>query len=810
FPRMSERKSRRTHKNSRDGCPNCKAKRIKCSEELPSCHNCIKKNYRCGYLDFPKEKLDHIRKKNDKKSKEQDENTKEESSSNLQTDPTTFAFHKQNHGLSSDNNSTSSNGTSNSNANNATNPPHDIFADLSPLNQDSFENNEFCLTRDDLRVALYRDSFHKLTSYDVSSAGAFVNEHPHYGHHDEINSNGQSKTSDNDDNSSSNSFENSQLNLSRHIKTANENVEIEELEDLTPLDHHSIFHPYPPPSHPASPPGTPLANAISQILTVNKLKKTKRLRNGYLKRYLKQPDRSFKSLSNTEFRLPHLPVWRSDYVDQFWISVFNQSIIIKVYYSFFMDKSINILLKVCNKAINTGNSSTSFTKKDLDILTKKSYTYYGLLIRDLRESITEIHIEYPIKISLYAAWSTFLHLHTNMETLCLMFTGTASLFGKIVNDAKSVNDITHTLQISIQAFNDNTNTCLVPDYKFDVIKDLYQDLLHFKSFIVNNQSLTSPNNVHILRNFLELESFMKNLIECVYPRIMYINSYYKLVNNVDDDSDNIIFTSPSLFFEMLADWFDIFPSEAVSIGSKMKPLRKTFYLFYVAIGRALLNVFSPIRSMLLIDTVHVIHPKVDFNCNLYRIGIDEVESKDQFFFLRNLSHKLMRTVIFFNNRTELLCYYLSTKTVLNRTDSQSYLMSIDAKHNLSEVHYQDIVKFLPQKLEIDEIMLSSLGPETTINYYNYPLLKSLLLGIDDNPINRTKVLRELIEKQENLHGSFNYRSGIFESDFDISEPIDYYRQSQQPNWSISNWSIEETRLRISNFDCSRRQIAKSV
>ena len=284
FPRMSERKSRRTHKNSRDGCPNCKAKRIKCSEELPSCHNCIKKNYRCGYLDFPKEKLDHIRKKNDKKSKEQDENTKEELSSNLQTDPTTFAFHKQNHGLSSghgqsqtlllhqmlqgqqlfnqfnysnqpsssssfmpssfsinqsrmgvpvstalvrhsssnqslessppqnatppiipftplsttpiqqpsnensnnnstnfllappsvnnihfsDNNSTSSNGTSNSNANNATNPPHDIFADLSPLNQDSFENNEFCLTRDDLRVALYRDSFHKLTSYDVS------------------------------------------------------------------------------------------------------------------------------------------------------------------------------------------------------------------------------------------------------------------------------------------------------------------------------------------------------------------------------------------------------------------------------------------------------------------------------------------------------------------------------------------------------------------------------------------------------------------------------------------------------------------
>lgn len=65
----SERKSRRTHKNSRDGCPNCKAKRIKCTEELPQCFNCIKKNYRCGYLDFPKLRLNHIRLKNENKHK---------------------------------------------------------------------------------------------------------------------------------------------------------------------------------------------------------------------------------------------------------------------------------------------------------------------------------------------------------------------------------------------------------------------------------------------------------------------------------------------------------------------------------------------------------------------------------------------------------------------------------------------------------------------------------------------------------------------------------------------------------------------
>lgn len=63
-PEEKRRLRRRTHKNSKDGCPNCRANRIKCSEDLPICLYCRKKNFRCGYLDFPPEKLDHIRRKN--------------------------------------------------------------------------------------------------------------------------------------------------------------------------------------------------------------------------------------------------------------------------------------------------------------------------------------------------------------------------------------------------------------------------------------------------------------------------------------------------------------------------------------------------------------------------------------------------------------------------------------------------------------------------------------------------------------------------------------------------------------------------
>lgn len=52
---------RRKHKNSKFGCPNCKKRRVKCSEDLPSCLNCIKHKARCGYLDYTDEQLYELR-----------------------------------------------------------------------------------------------------------------------------------------------------------------------------------------------------------------------------------------------------------------------------------------------------------------------------------------------------------------------------------------------------------------------------------------------------------------------------------------------------------------------------------------------------------------------------------------------------------------------------------------------------------------------------------------------------------------------------------------------------------------------------
>lgn len=52
---------RRKHKNSKNGCPNCKKRRVKCLEDLPACLNCIKHKVKCGYLDYSETQLAELR-----------------------------------------------------------------------------------------------------------------------------------------------------------------------------------------------------------------------------------------------------------------------------------------------------------------------------------------------------------------------------------------------------------------------------------------------------------------------------------------------------------------------------------------------------------------------------------------------------------------------------------------------------------------------------------------------------------------------------------------------------------------------------
>ncbi|EKV09145.1 hypothetical protein PDIG_57010 [Penicillium digitatum PHI26] len=51
---------RRSHRKSRNGCPQCKARRIKCDEQCP-CTNCTKHAIHCSYVDSGMSNSTHTR-----------------------------------------------------------------------------------------------------------------------------------------------------------------------------------------------------------------------------------------------------------------------------------------------------------------------------------------------------------------------------------------------------------------------------------------------------------------------------------------------------------------------------------------------------------------------------------------------------------------------------------------------------------------------------------------------------------------------------------------------------------------------------
>ena len=97
----------------------------------------------------------------------------------------------------------------------------------------------------------------------------------------------------------------------------------------------------------------PLPNAIISRTTFPKLVQAKRLRNTYLGKIFKSiRNRNVKSLVNLEFNSIFSPVWTNANADSFWVSVYNQAVVLEVYFSFFMDRSLNVLLKTCNVTLN--------------------------------------------------------------------------------------------------------------------------------------------------------------------------------------------------------------------------------------------------------------------------------------------------------------------------------------------------------------------------------------------------------------------------------------------------------------------------
>ncbi|ODV64957.1 hypothetical protein HYPBUDRAFT_145090 [Hyphopichia burtonii NRRL Y-1933] len=890
YPLVNERRSRRSHKNSRDGCPNCKKRRVKCTEELPSCANCTKKKYRCGYLDFPADKLEAIRKKNEIKDRESvpESNLSGSSTPSVKT-------------LSSNATPNIRTGQVDEGFNNdsleqkqESIPSNNKSLQLQQPILENFQTNQPFINIEDLRKYVYTNSFIKVAQ-DMNWNSLLENSDfnslqiPRFKP-----SNGNNDNFNDFFNNSSNHHQplfGDQLNRydSMHLDDYQSQMnslmidnpkeehqheqheqhphqqQLQQLQQYQHFDETLESYLHPKTNTSTTIPHGPLPNAIIKPINFPKIEVDPKLKNVFLQRYLdlNNHDSSIVGLINEEYEHSFQPVWNNKLSHNFWTTVFNQSVVLNVYFSFFMDRSLNFLLKVCSVVVhgdsfitnlddpsdsggyssNSSKASTpkspeaimkkvtetsKFSKHDLNVLTKKSFSYYGKLISDLRASLSTFHIEFSTKISLFSAWSSFIHSHSTVDTISLLYNGTALLFSKILNEANLINDVTPTIQVLMEIFHTHCLVSKVPDYTFDVIYEIHDYFIQFKTLCESLMDSkfkledclkrkTKVNKQLSIKQFLndklfhhdlnELEKFLDKFIKEYYPNIIKINEQYSKKYGYIDR--NIHYVSFSLVFELLNHWFRIFPSEVISIGSKMNPFKKTFFLFYSALGRSLNHIIPPIRSLMLVDPCHVFCPKLDFDFGLYQIKkfndlvIDENQTNlkkfNQFNLLNEMSMNLLRMVHFFDNRLLFYSYYLSTSSALE----EPYLKNVEP----IDITYRDVLQIIPPKLDCKEKFIEKFNDDF-IHLASYPQFERFFSNKDLVHQFNTELYRQENSFQENL--SFNYQAGCLNKDFNTQAILRDIHQIEKQRWEESKPDIDRTRLRMHYFELGRREILKCL
>jgi len=918
------------------GCPNCKQKRIKCSEELPACHNCIKKNYHCGYLDYSEDKLEKLRKKNQDKlksiTKGQEVNSTSEPfpnnalANNLAhsddgSASTTSQGVGRNHNqplhllppptqglnlqfenargtvlfINDGSSATGHNHHMDVDSKNTTgfpNPYQNQASLLNPHSSDIVNGNNFVITppfagqpmsmdsspysdspnnvdelfssyfptfvpnqtvnsitppnifeyavdsdydyfnnaplgNEDLNLAVFTDSIRKLSQFGPN---VFMStENVGLGNPDLslINQSDLKRQLAEVD------AEKTKTLLYPETGAMGEN---EQYLSISPQNHDHDSSDYAKYTtsdleiEAKQGPGESLPNAKISNTSFQVLRHPNHIKLLFTRKAISfQPDPNIYTLSL------HQPDWTRKDNDILWTITLGEALVLHhAFFSFFVDRGLCVILKVCDNSVKSSSSVSCFTPEIQKILTKKSYAYFGRIIRNLRMSVNEVDVQTTTIGSWYAGWSLILHKRANAKATTLFYGGSASLLWNCLNNCKHFDDLDPRLRFISYAVRNHTSCAVIPDYKIDVIHDMRETSILYKKFVNYNTNLTTSSNGYILKYYLDMENFLNYLLDDLYPRFVYIDNFYKEKNGLSGSTLGIRYFSPSLLYELINRWLRIIPSHARSIGREMSPLKRTFYLFYIAVGKALANVFPIIRSAFLVDTWDTLYPQIDFDYHLFKYSREEVSDESQYNFLSNCASKLLRTIKFFTTRQQVIAHILSTDSVLK--PGESFIQAVDPVHDESRELMKDIAFMVPEKRDFGEIMLNSFTINTIVNIYNYPKLVNFSKNLSKGSKSRKIIEREnhnqkvriaeyrakyknakadetaKKEHQTNVNHAydFDFERGMFLFDYAVEPIVEHllkYLDNQSPKKGLT---IEELKGQILNFESSHKNMFRSI
>lgn len=833
-----ERKTRRTHKNSRDGCPNCRSKRIKCTEELPSCGNCLKKGYRCGYLEFPPEKLEIIRKKNEIK------HAKTEDSDFMTSTPLQTNLSEGGVGLAKSEGSIVDTWTGQPKKHRASitirrrkSSPGLSVPNMSSLRSDTYQKTLKVMTEGSKSPssAAKRNKgndfmFHWGVNH-TRSPKPVSKEELFYGTSEYIEHLFRSPQVD----------EFSPALTGSNLQTP---ANIDHAESLGHVDPNHVKNEHDLNGlHLQAPPISSMDILLrSKMLPSSKIvhrtflkqKLPPHLQNMKLENTLKMVrDGNFhlKAVTNHVPQATISPVWSEQQGQNFWVIVLKQAMVLDLYFKYFIDKSVNILMRASKAVVNgdidvsvlpattSGSSSPSdspspelkffYTKEDLHLLTCKSYVTYGRLVRELRESINKYHNEYPAKISLYWAWACYINLDADFNTFCIMIRGTLLLIHNVIMEAQSLAEVSSAIRQEIMLINDFVHATKFPDYLFDVILDLaanfrtYQQLVGGFISRYENGETFNDDLTKVLRDPLfrhechELDKFITSCQTHYYPKFAGINNYYKERKNLPQDT-NAFFVSPKLVFEMAYDWFRIYPGDKMSLNSENDPLKRTLYFFYHALAKSLAHVFSLFKSLLFVDVCNIMFTKVGMPLSDF-----DPHGRPLYAPFEPLARGLIKTIKFFENRLRLYCYHLENSDILQN----EFVNAVDDEPPTNWSH-RDIVHLVSPKVAVLEHQLSSVSTQI-VSAENYAFFPRILNDEVSSILIRTETERQMYALKNEPY-QFDWQLGLLNHDFNPTSVISRFVNTRNHELHTQpSPSLEVIRAQINELIRSRDEIQKA-
>lgn len=571
--------------------------------------------------------------------------------------------------------------------------------------------------------------------------------------------------------------------------------------------------------------GQMLPNGIAKVVRFPRLKIPPHLTNFNLDC---KSDCSNKDGPNDEsiYQFAFRPVWAENDSYRMWLGVFQQAAKLDLYFQYFIDRSVNILLRASDAIVNgdiisfnlsvgasysqdTQNKFFQFfyNKLDLNILTRKSYVTYGNLISKLRDSITGIASQYTARMSLFAAFGCYVNSSADVFSFFLMFTGALMVFKKVLDESQG-NNINFTTRQEIILIN---NFCLAsryPDYSFNIVKSLSQLLDAYKFFVHEQISLyengmrVDPDHKKALHDPIfhhdlkELDKFLLRLQNEFYPAIAQSNAHYKMKYNYKNDW-NIHFVSPSLIFDLACEWFNVYPGDKMSMGSKTNPLKKVLYLFFHALAKCLSHVFTPMKSLLIVDACNITYTKVGME-------FSKLSKSNPYDFspLDSIAINLYKTIRFFENRLVLYGYYMEQSTVLN----YKFLLGVRDEPP-EQWKYRDIVQILPPKLMSGEQQVDSFS-NNVLSVKNYAFLEEFSRDSEYAQIIQSELNRQNFAiRSEPL--IFDYNEGVSNHDFNPSGVIRHLIRSRTEALNHNGpLPIGVLKSRIENLIESRNEISR--